>query len=535
MKYDVLDPFRDYLSKNCGKNTAKKYYSAVKNLFSDMDFNQLAQIDQKKLLEKMKKIKSKNEFSAAKNGLKWLKKFDGSLQLPAEHDFKELSLHKRNWVKSKGKQVNYDTMRRKVNAGTNKKIKLACRVAAISGLRVSELGALRPEDITLKEDGTISIFVERGKGGKPGTVDCMKDDYVYEQLKTYCTGLDPGTKLFYSEGYMREIANKNGMQMHDFRRVFAVKQKVQLISEGYTAPEANHIVKEKLRHARFSTTKRYLYGRKIQLYGEKKKQPKIKQKIKRISDYGYTDTRDSQGNDSLSKFTDSTSSLLAERELLHKQIINKFFSGVRPSVGAATFTVMGGGPASGKSTMLQAEQSEILNQSLTIDSDGIKGELPEYQEMIKNNNSNAANYVHEESSALAKRILKIALQDNYNVILDGTGDGSIKSLMSKIQQAKAAGVKVNGIYATCPVDIAIERATQRAAKTGRMVPEDSIRKIHSAVSRILPVCAKEFDTLKVYDTTEDLILIATGGSGEPLQAVAGQEVLFNQFIQKGGS
>lgn len=116
--------------------------------------------------------------------------------------------------------------------------------------------------------------------------------------------------------------------------------------------------------------------------------------------------------------------------------------------------------------------------------------------MLTAKDFNAANYVHEESSALAKRILNIAINDNYNVILDGTGDGSNSSLMSKISQAKAAGLKVYGIYATCPTDVAIRRAQKRAEVTGREVPELRITKIHSAVSKILPVCAPVFDQVK---------------------------------------
>ena len=93
----------------------------------------------------------------------------------------------------------------------------------------------------------------------------MKDDYLYRRLKEYILAADPDNKVFYSEVYMREKANEAGMQMHDFRRGFALESRNQYMEDGMTAEEANQAVKAALRHARFSTTKRYLYGRKLQL------------------------------------------------------------------------------------------------------------------------------------------------------------------------------------------------------------------------------------------------------------------------------
>lgn len=264
MKYDILEEFHNYINEVCSKNTSKTYYSAVKKLLKDIQFKQLDEIDTGELVQNIKLLKSKNAVSAAKNGLKYLKEFDSSFQLPEDSVFKDISSRKRNRVKSKGKIVNYDTMRRKVNAGGNKKIKLACRVAAISGLRVSELAELQAKDIAFG-DNKIRIFVQKGKGGKAGTIECLKDMHTYQILKEHCKKLEPEEKLFYSESYMRQKAWENDMQMHDFRRVFAVLQKKQLLSEGYTSGEANKIVQDKLRHSRFSTTKRYLYGRKIVL------------------------------------------------------------------------------------------------------------------------------------------------------------------------------------------------------------------------------------------------------------------------------
>lgn len=262
MKYDILNNYKAYLQANLNKNTAKTYYSAVNKVFDGIVFNDLREVSETKILDSIKNLKSKNQVSAAKNGLKYLQVVNNHLQMPSDAQIAEISKHKRNYVKSRGKAVDYDQMLRKVNVLKNEKLKLAYRLAGISGLRVSELADLEAKDIEFRDDGRISVSVRHGKGGKPGTVECLDDTYVYNKLKDYCRQNETG-KLFYSESYMREKAHGLGMEMHDFRRAYAKIKKIECMAAGATAYEANGAVQEGLRHARFSTTKRYLYGRKI--------------------------------------------------------------------------------------------------------------------------------------------------------------------------------------------------------------------------------------------------------------------------------
>ena len=263
MKYDILHEYKQYLYDTLNKNTAKTYYSAGYKVFLDLHFNDLSQIPESMILERVKQLESKNLVSAAKNGLKLLYKFDSKLNLPKDEAFSNISKHKRNYVKSKGKRIDFDKTQRKVNSIRNKKLKLAFRLASISGLRVSELADLEARDLKFNDDGKIIVSVRNGKGGKNGQVECLDDKYIYEQLKAYCNGQEGNKKLFYSESYMRERAGRLGLEMHDFRRAFATLRKIYCMSEGYSSYEANAKVQEGLRHERFSTTKRYLFGRKV--------------------------------------------------------------------------------------------------------------------------------------------------------------------------------------------------------------------------------------------------------------------------------
>lgn len=271
MKYDILGGFKEFLESNLKKNTAKTYYSAVKNMFVDLDFNNLNEIDQKYIINKLQSMRTKNKVSAAKNGLKYLKKYDDTLNLPEESVFKEIVSHKRNHVKSKGKAVDFESMKRKVNTCKDNKMKLACRLAAVSGLRVSELADLESQDIEFMGNYKMLVRIRNGKGGKSGTVETLPDKYVYENLQKYIDTVTGKEKLFYGESYMRKYALDHGMQMHDFRRAFAIMKRRQCINDGLSSQDANQKVQEALRHDRFSNTKRYLYGRKINIKAPKRK------------------------------------------------------------------------------------------------------------------------------------------------------------------------------------------------------------------------------------------------------------------------
>lgn len=93
MKYDLLEPYKEYLNTIYGKNTARKYYSSVVKLFRDKQFNDLAEIDLDFIKTELpERFKTRNEFSAAKNGLIHLKELYPALPLPDEEYFHCVSM-----------------------------------------------------------------------------------------------------------------------------------------------------------------------------------------------------------------------------------------------------------------------------------------------------------------------------------------------------------------------------------------------------------------------------------------------------------
>lgn len=199
---------------------------------------------------------------------------------------------------------------------------------------------------------------------------------------------------------------------------------------------------------------------------------------------------------------DGTYRFTPERQALHDQIVNEALAGKTPAEGQPVYHVLGGGPAAGKSTYVDSDAGVRLRDDNTvmINADDVKTQLPEYQQMMAERNPNAANFAHEESSYLVARIQAAAFENRLNATLDGTGDNAPAKLRSKINAARAAGYRVEGHYVTVPTDVAVQRANARGAQTGRYVPESVIRGTHSGVSRTLPEVYSDFDAVDLYDT-----------------------------------
>lgn len=260
MKQDILDKLREHLHKKHNEGTADKYYFSVKSLFKERDFNTVEQIRPEEIQHLMTMLKTKNDFSAAKRGLLALRECFPALQLPDNAFFVEAASHKRNYKKRKFEPLKLDTVKRKINAVRNKKLKLGYRLMLASGARVAEVAALKPENIIITDD-SMQIKIIKGKGGKDRTVKTLDDDYLKRELAEVVASSEPGKPVFYSASHMIKKAWELGIECHDLRRVFSQKYRVKCrkTANAYTA---NGQVMAAMGHTRFRTTRRYL-NRKI--------------------------------------------------------------------------------------------------------------------------------------------------------------------------------------------------------------------------------------------------------------------------------
>ena len=238
---------------------------------------------------------------------------------------------------------------------------------------------------------------------------------------------------------------------------------------------------------------------------------------------------------------------------VHDEIVQKLFADKVPYDGQATMTMSGGGPASGKSFVSKAAKKKFGEDTvMVVDPDGVKAMLPGYADMAVDGDK-AAGFYHEESSALAKRIYQYALDNNINVVYDGTGDGSIGSVAKKINTARDAGYKVTGEYVTVNVEgpngaLVRNKGRYENAVTDwnngrqdmdppRLVGEEHVREIHQKVSDILPDVANMFDEFTLTDNNvpqgAERPLIATCKRGGEINVVKGMEDKVQDCLNKG--
>jgi predicted ABC-type ATPase len=224
------------------------------------------------------------------------------------------------------------------------------------------------------------------------------------------------------------------------------------------------------------------------------------------------------------------------RQALHTAILNKQLAGKKPATGKPVAVMMGGGPASGKSTMLESG-SVVLppdDESVHIDPDALKKDLPEFQKAAAAKDPRGAAFAHEESSHLSKVLTKDAARAGHHVVVDGTGNSDYDKLAAKVKVLRDAGHTIKAYYATNDVELAVKLAKERGDKTGRYVPEEYTRAIHASVSRVLPEAIKKglYDEVKLFNTD-------VKGHARPIATAHGKhltihdEKLWQEFLAKG--
>ena len=235
--------------------------------------------------------------------------------------------------------------------------------------------------------------------------------------------------------------------------------------------------------------------------------------------------------DSLSLYQDADGNFTTERQALHDQIIKDILSKGSTTEGTSFF--LGGAPANGKSTLVESGLVPSPKGILSLDPDTIKTKLPEYNAMVAANDSTAAKFVHEESSFLGKEIAKRALDNDFDLLSDGVGDGKIDKLEAKIQKFKDAGQRTRADYVSLDTDLSIKLARARSAKTGREVPENYILDMNKEISKLIPQLIKDkaFDELYLWDTNlagnPRLILSQIDG-----KLTIADQGLYNDFLNK---
>lgn len=199
---------------------------------------------------------------------------------------------------------------------------------------------------------------------------------------------------------------------------------------------------------------------------------------------------------------DGSVSFTPERQALHDQIVGDVVAGKLAPSGQPVYHVLGGGPASGKTSLLNTERGKAMRDPnlAHVALDDIRGRLPEYQARIKAHPGESAR-CHEEAAYLTARATRAAMERHLGITLDTTGDSSPAILRRRLDAAHRAGYRVEGHYVTVPIPVAIGRAESRGKEIGRYVPTAGLTALHANISRTLPQSLGGFDHLELYDNS----------------------------------
>jgi predicted ABC-type ATPase len=170
---------------------------------------------------------------------------------------------------------------------------------------------------------------------------------------------------------------------------------------------------------------------------------------------------------------DKTLVYTPEREALHKKIVQQMTSkAVCIERGQPIAVLMGGSPASGKSTFLKKFAPYLTSDLLwKVDADAVREYLPEYEGWN-------ASATHLETQDVVKKLISsFDIPCKHDFIFDGTMSNSSKYI-ALIAQLKKIGYAIYIIYMDAPKEVTVQRSLQRylnnnggKAKYGRYVPK----------------------------------------------------------------
>ena len=209
------------------------------------------------------------------------------------------------------------------------------------------------------------------------------------------------------------------------------------------------------------------------------------------------------------------------RKKLHNEIIAKFKDGVVCIENNKPIAIlMGGSPASGKSTFLREYAPYLLKEEiLRIDADEVRSMLPEYEGWN-------ASQTHLETKDIVNTLLSdktIGLPCDTDIIYDGTMNSN-KSYLPLIKVLRKLGYEIFVVYIDkVPKDVIVDRALKRYGKSGRFVPLEVIDDFFDKGKDALNEIKKKVDGYMIVDGSGgDYKVVEEGGMKLPKTRKYGQ-------------
>lgn len=225
----------------------------------------------------------------------------------------------------------------------------------------------------------------------------------------------------------------------------------------------------------------------------------------RIQKGGKLDKNDTRRVDykALSESTNSqdlyfkNKDLKSEREKLHQNIHDTLLEGKVPQKKSVCYFVVGAigvGKTSFKEKVFKKDSDKEKN-TVFINFDLIKEHLPEYKLLKEINITRASEFLQEEASKIAGKLLKRSITKQLDLICEKTlkESSSIRILGESIKKAVKKGYSVDVILVVASDEKELQkRVIKRARRTKRHVPRDVVT---SSFENILPNFDLFFESL----------------------------------------
>lgn len=135
-------------------------------------------------------------------------------------------------------------------------------------------------------------------------------------------------------------------------------------------------------------------------------------------------------------------------EVWHIEIMSAYRSMASPNQLKPQAFVLGGQPGVGKSSLTTGIREKLKKDAIVINGDDFRKYHPDYKTVQTKQGQDAPKYTAEFAGAMTEAVLKKAIEEKYNVIIEGTFRTS-NTPIKTLQLFKDNGYETNVLIQTC--------------------------------------------------------------------------------------
>jgi predicted ABC-type ATPase len=201
------------------------------------------------------------------------------------------------------------------------------------------------------------------------------------------------------------------------------------------------------------------------------------------------------------------------RVAVQDRIVAATLAGGRPSDRRiALYTC--GTYGSGKTHALTGKTGKLCKQFRTrelvrIDPDEIRRQLPEWDELVRVDASQAGAVTHQEATFIALLAERVCQRMRLSYIVDGSLSNA-EWYRDWLTQVRERGYRIFLLRFVCPIKVAAQRCDKRAQETGRTVPRELLETTYKKIPGAWRVLYPLADAWWIYSTGRECHLVGTG-------------------------